>query len=129
MFRTVEFDSTFANEWVFDEHKSPVRPGSRALAEEIADRLRPLVSAVGPIHQHSYYGWTFDAELCGCSFNNVLNPADRTSYFTIELRWYWLRFLLIQRPRHAVDAYCDTLARALSEIPQITAIRWHDPQS
>lgn len=124
MFRVVEFQSTFANEWRFDAHDNPIMPGARELADAIVRELGKRVNVITPVEQHSYYGWAFDVKFKGCRFVNVLNPADTVCYLTVRLCWHWLRAFLLQRPRRRFDEYCVILGEALAEIPQVSGVAW-----
>jgi hypothetical protein len=124
MYRTVQFESTFANEWRFDANEFPVAPGARDLAEAIVGELGKRVSGISAVEQHSFYGWAFEARYAGCRFINVVNPAEPVCYLTIHLCWYWLRAVLLQRPRRVYDEYCVVVSEALAAIPQVSGVRW-----
>jgi hypothetical protein len=124
MYRTLEFGSTFPNEWKFDANEAPVAPGAKELADAIARELSKYVKEVTPVSQHSYFGWAFDVNFAGWWFFNVLNPADARCYLTIHLPWCWLRGLTLQRPRQRFDEYCRSLEQALMAIPQVSEIVW-----
>jgi hypothetical protein len=123
MYRTVVFNSTFPNEWKFDENENPSAPGARELAETIVAKLRPRVASVSEVEQHEYYGWGFTTTLQRGTFYNVLNPAD-DCYLTVSMDWYALKAILRQRPRQPFERYCDALVDALREISEVSNVRW-----
>ena len=124
MYRTVEFKSTFPNEWAFDKKENPIAPGARALAEAIAAKLRERLSSVTSIKQHEYYGWGFEATCDGSTFYNVLNPADEC-YLTVSMDWYGLKTMFFRRPRICFDRYCAILGESLRDIPDVSDVEWH----
>ena len=128
MYRTVTFDTTFPNEWEFDETNSPVAPGARELAEALVNVLRGRASSITPIEQHEYYGWRFDVVVAKSTFFNVLNPADRC-YLTVSMRWYWLKSIFGRQPRLSFERYCNLITDALREIPEVSAIEWEPYRS
>jgi hypothetical protein len=126
VYRTAVFRSDHPNEWQFDEHENPMSPGSRQLAENIVAMLGPCVAETTPVEQHSFYGWAFCANLDGFTFDNVLSPGDGECYLTILLRGYWLKKLLMRRPREAFDRYCELVNRVLNDTPGFSDIIWED---
>lgn len=124
MYCTVQFNSTFPNEWVFDANDNPAAPGARDLAEEIAAKLRGRASSVTAVDQHEYYGWGFEAVFEGSTFYNVLNPVDADCYLTVSMNWYALKALLLKRPRASFDRYRAVLSDVLNSISQVSGIQW-----
>jgi hypothetical protein len=124
MFRTLEFRSTFPSQWRFDASENPSEPGARELADAIAYQLAQRTMLIRPVELHSYYGWAFDVRFAGCRFVNVLTPAEERCYLTVQLCWYRLRALLLQRPRQRFDEYSVILGKALAAIPQVSEVVW-----
>lgn len=125
MYRTVEFKSTFPSESEFDDNGDQVVPDGRALAESIAERLRPVVTTVSEITQHEYYGWSFLATSKNASYHHVVNAAGEDCFCTISMNWYWIKSLAWQHPKEPFDDYCTTLTQVLKCIPEISNVSWH----
>ncbi|HJY77138.1 MAG TPA: hypothetical protein VKE95_10925 [Burkholderiales bacterium] len=126
MYRTVEFKSTFTNDWHFDANGNALAPGARKLAETIVARLQPRLDATTDIEQHSYYGWAFRATYSGHFFYNVLNPASDLCFLTVQCPWQWFRTLLLRRPPNRLERYCNVVSDALSEIPEVSGVSWQE---
>lgn len=129
MQHTIEFNSSFANNWQFNAQGAPVSPGARELADVIVDRLKAKGVTTKPVNLHSYYGWAFVSELDGITFFHVLNPVDVTCFLTISLDRYWLKWLMLKQPKKTLLSYCDLLRQVLSEIPQISSIKMAEVKS
>lgn len=129
MYRTVEFDSTFPNEWRADEDGNTLGPGARELAEAIVHEIGPSMRVCLALEQHKDYGWRWDVEFEGVRFVNVLNPVDKDCYLTVELGWYPVRWLLGQKPGKRLQRYCAQLTEALGHVPQVSNVRWGEPRS
>src|SRR5690242_3760548 len=119
MYRTVQFVSSYPNEWSFNDKGDPLAPGARDLAEAIVTELRGHLPLVTMVEQHEYYGWGFHATCEGSRFYNVLNPADQC-YLTVTMRAYYTKALLLRRPRRTFDRYCAILTSALQELPKVS---------
>ena len=124
MYRTVEFQSVFTNEWQFDDAGNAVAPGARELAGAIVASLRSRVQSTTTVEQHSYYGWGFDVVFANRRFYNVVNPLDVECFLTVKFPWQWFWALLLCRPREAFDRYCQVLSDSLAEIPQVSEVKW-----
>lgn len=126
MHRTSEFKSTFPDEWQFDERGNPILPGGRDIADAIVAWLRKTGAAVTHVQQYEYYGWGFETICNDSTFYNVVNSAGGRCYLTVTMDWYWLKWLLLTRPRRSLDEYCRRLNEGLSTIPQISEICWQN---
>jgi hypothetical protein len=126
MLRSVEFKSTFANDWQFTAGGDPIAPGARELADVIVRELSSRMRIVEPVEQHSYYGWAFAVEFAGCRFDNVINPGNQRCYLTVRLCWQWLRALLLQHPQQRFEEYCKVLSAVLGAIPQLSNVTWQE---
>jgi len=126
MYRSVNFKSEYPDEWGFDAQKNPIAPGSRELADKIFEILSKQVTATTPIRQHSFYGWAFGARFNDSTFYNVLNPAGGECYLTISSDRYWIRTLLLKRPKKCFENYCELVNEVLQQVPKVSEIVWQD---
>ena len=127
MYRTVEFRSSLVvDEPQFDEDDNPISPGSRELAELIANRMKSRVRLISSVDQHEYYGWGFEAATDKATFYNVLNPAGEENYFTVSMDWYLIKLMLLRRPIESFEAYCALLTDTLEGIPGLSDFHWQD---
>jgi hypothetical protein len=123
MHRTLVFDSSWKNEWKFNSDDNPIAPGAKELAQEIVKVLKRKVSGISDVSQHSHYGWGFSTEFDDVSFYQVLNPVDAV-YLTVKMESYFLKVLLLQRPKASFERYCVFLEEALGEVQGISNLRW-----
>ena len=122
MYRTLKLQSSWSNEWVFDEHENPIAPGARELADGIAAELERQLECVTDVSQHSFYGWGFTTQFDHASFYHVLNPSDPV-YLTIGYRNYWLDWLLLRRPLERFDRYMSLLIGVVKNMPKVTDVQ------
>ncbi len=122
MHRTLQFRSSWPNEWVFDAHENPVSPGARGLVDALVTELRKHLRQVTEVSHHSFYGWGFTTEFDHSLFYQVLNPADEV-YLTVEYRQFWLHWLLLRRPRKRFDEYLSLLMDSLKRIPGVSEVQ------
>ena len=123
MHRTLVFDSSWENEWQFDSNGDAVAPGAKALAEEVVRVLKEIVSDISEVSQHSYYGWGFSTRFEDASFYQVLSPVENV-YLTVTMDSYFIKVLLLQRPQALLERYCVLLEKTLSEVQDISNLRW-----
>ncbi len=127
MYRTVTFKHECPGEWhTSAEGGEEVAPESRQLPEEVARFVEPSVSFIGPVVQHSYYGWAFEVKVGECIFFTVFNIIPDECYLTVSLSWYFLKRLLRKRPMEAFESYCGILEDALRAIPSVSDISWQE---
>lgn len=129
MYRTVEFCSTFPNEWRSDEEGTPIGPGARELADAIVSVLVDPVRVTSAVEQHKDYGWGWTTEFEGVRFDNVLNPVAEDCYLTVHPHGYLLRWVTGRGPRANLDRYSSRLTEALAKVPQVSRVKWHPPRS
>ncbi len=122
MYRTLQFRSSWRNEWAFDRHENPVSPGARGLADALVTELRKQLRQVTEVSQHSFYGWGFTTEFDHSMFDHVLNPVDQV-YLTVEYRRFWLHWLLLRRPGKRFDEYFSLLTDSLKRIPGVSDVQ------
>ena len=124
MYRTVTFDYAGELGGVFDEDGYPVTPAGRDLTLRIATALASGDSRVSEVEQHEDYGWSFSCQVGKDGFFQVVNPADREVYLTVQMPGYLVKRLLLGTPRRAFDRYCEKLGAALASIPGVSGLRW-----
>jgi len=122
MYRTLQFRSSWPNEWAFDPRKNPVSPGARALADALVTELRKQLRQVTDVSQHSFYGWRFTTEFDHSMFDHVLNPADQV-YLTAEYRQFWLHWLLLRHPGKRFDEYFTLLTDSLKRMNGVSNVQ------
>ena len=124
MYRAVSFRYAQPIEWEYDEQGYPVRPGGRALAEEIRTLLTAAGCRMSEVEQHEDYGWGFSCRVGKDYFYNVLDPVDDDVYLTIEMEWYQVKRLLLRKPLLAFDRYCGLVGAALALMAGLSEIHW-----
>jgi len=126
MHRTVEFNARYSDEPEFDESGELVRPCGEDLTAGIADGLRRAGTSASDVDIHENYGWSFSSSTEHASFNNVVCPAGEECCLTVSMDSYFIKLVLMRRPRDSFERYCAELTRVLERMPEVADIKWHD---
>jgi hypothetical protein len=121
MFREIEFRSGWPEDGEFDEDGEPTLPDGRALAEALAAELRRAGVEVGPVWEHSYYGWAFRAWYRSCSFYSVFNVAGEYGYFSVTSEFWILRWIQMRRPSRAFGEFSSLAFATLLRLDRVEA--------
>jgi hypothetical protein len=126
--RSLIFRYAQAIEWGYDEYDEPVVPGGRELTEKIAASLAAGGCRTSVVEQHEDYGWSFTARLDDHDYHHVLNAPDENEVsLSVGMPGYWLKTLLLRKPRPAFERYCERLRTALAALDGVGELRWFEP--
>ncbi|MGJ8698097.1 MAG: hypothetical protein ACSHYF_17390 [Verrucomicrobiaceae bacterium] len=127
MYRTLIFRSESDDEPEFNDSEDQIRPGSRDVAEAIVEELGRLSAVnVSSIDQHEFYGWGFYTEVEGGSFYNVLNPVEDEAYLTVSMSFFFIKRMLLKKPKKCFEVYCSILTKAVEATGGATDLKWED---
>jgi hypothetical protein len=124
MYRTATFKHDPPIEWEHDEADELVEPGGRSLTEAIVTSLTTAAGPTSPVERHEDYGWSFSCRFDNHAFHQVVNAAGSEVSFTIQMDWYWLKTILLRRPRVSFERYCRQVGVALASIGGVSDVRW-----
>ena len=119
MFRQIAFRSGWPEDGEFDQDGNPTVPDGRDLAEALATELRSVGVEVGPVWDHSFYGWAFRAWYRRCSFYSVFNVGCGEGYFSVMSEFWIWRWLQLRGPRSAFSEFSSLAFATLLGLDRI----------
>jgi hypothetical protein len=122
MFKTIEFTSFWPADGEFDESGEPTIPDGRALAEAFVGQLASGRVQVGPVWDHSYYGWAFRAWHQQCSFYSVFNIVAEEGHLTMGSEAWILRWLQFRKPSRAFDSFFSVALATLGGLDGVQIV-------
>lgn len=120
----VTFESTFPDDTDWDEKDAPVTPGGRGIFDALHAGVASAGWPVGPITQHSFYGWSFFVGL-GPPRMHVLLQYPGPWLLIVTRQPSFLKRLSGTLDHRADPALLQGIHKILSGDGHFSKIRWY----